>query len=146
MFSTGRGDVSWFEERGCQWKKVCAEPGDLIVWDSRTPHYNISSSSTSSSSMPTFAAYVCCIPVCAVSQENLKSKREAFEQRKGTTHWPDARVVRRNETRIKSLDDRLGIKSGEGGVLDPVNRMRSVREPVLGERAFRLTGIPYIKQ
>jgi hypothetical protein len=31
-------------------------------------------------------------------------------------------------------------------VLDPVNRMRPVREPVLGERAFRLTGIPYIKR
>jgi hypothetical protein len=85
MFSTGRGDVSWFEERGCQWTKVCAEPGDLIVWDSRTPHYNISSSSTSSSSTPRFAAYVRYMPVSAVSQEDLNSKRGggAFEQRKG---------------------------------------------------------------
>jgi len=126
-------------------ESVC-RAGDSIVWDSRTPHYNISSSSTSCSSTPRFAAYVYYMPVSAVCQEDLKSKRVAFEQRKGTTHWPDARVVRGKETKIESLDDRLGIMSGEGGVLDLVNRVRPVREPVLGERAFRLTGIPYIKE
>lgn len=23
-----------------EWLKVCAGPGDLILWDSQTPHYN----------------------------------------------------------------------------------------------------------
>lgn len=34
-------EVAWFKERGCEEVKVCAEAGDLIVWDSRTMHYNV---------------------------------------------------------------------------------------------------------
>lgn len=34
-------EVGWFEKRGCEIVKVCAEAGDLIVWDSRTVHYNV---------------------------------------------------------------------------------------------------------
>lgn len=33
-------EVEWFKDRGCDAIKVCAEPGDLILWDSRTVHYN----------------------------------------------------------------------------------------------------------
>ena len=32
--------LAWFKERGLEWIKVNAEPGDLVLWDSRTPHYN----------------------------------------------------------------------------------------------------------
>jgi hypothetical protein len=31
----------WFFDRGCEWVKVCCEPGDLILWDSRAMHYNV---------------------------------------------------------------------------------------------------------
>lgn len=30
----------WFSDKGCETVKVCADPGDLILWDSRTVHYN----------------------------------------------------------------------------------------------------------
>jgi ectoine hydroxylase-related dioxygenase (phytanoyl-CoA dioxygenase family) len=33
-------EVDWFIAKGCDVVKVCADPGDLIVWDSRTIHYN----------------------------------------------------------------------------------------------------------
>lgn len=29
--------LKWLADRGCKWEKVCMEPGDLVVWDSRTP-------------------------------------------------------------------------------------------------------------
>lgn len=29
--------MEWLKEKGCEWVKLCAEPGDLIVWDSRAP-------------------------------------------------------------------------------------------------------------
>lgn len=32
--------MRWFLDRGCEAVKVCADPGDLILWDSRTIHYN----------------------------------------------------------------------------------------------------------
>lgn len=33
-------EVEWFKERGAEQVKVCADAGDLIVWDSRTVHWN----------------------------------------------------------------------------------------------------------
>jgi hypothetical protein len=26
--------VDWLKERGCEWIKICCEPGDLLLWDS----------------------------------------------------------------------------------------------------------------
>lgn len=26
--------LQWLYDRGCTWEKVCAEPGDLLLWDS----------------------------------------------------------------------------------------------------------------
>ena len=26
--------LQWLYDRGCDWEKVCAEPGDLLLWDS----------------------------------------------------------------------------------------------------------------
>ena len=40
-FGFERSEVEWFEDRGCEIVKVCADPGDLILWDSRTVHYNV---------------------------------------------------------------------------------------------------------
>lgn len=34
-------DVDWFQAKGCEKIKVCADPGDLVLWDSRTVHYNV---------------------------------------------------------------------------------------------------------
>lgn len=31
--------LKWFEERGCEWVKPARDPGDFVIWDSRTIHY-----------------------------------------------------------------------------------------------------------
>jgi hypothetical protein len=88
------------------------------------------------------------MPVSDATQEDLIRKKAAFEGMKlhsqfvamanisvaflGTTHWPNAmhsgsNVAKRN------------------GVPDPHNRDRPVTLPVLDEKGFKLTGIPYIK-
>ncbi|RDW87851.1 hypothetical protein BP5796_03545 [Coleophoma crateriformis] len=124
---TERG-MKWLADHGCEWVKVCAEPGDLLLWDSRAPHYNLSSTT----SQPRFCVYTCYMPVADVSQEELIRKKKAFEDRVGTTHWPNAKHVGSNVAK-------------RGDVEDPHNRFRPMKEPVLSERAFKLTGIPYIK-
>lgn len=30
--------MQWFIDNGCEYHKVCAEPGDLILWDSVSIH------------------------------------------------------------------------------------------------------------
>ncbi|KAL1614334.1 hypothetical protein SLS54_009828 [Diplodia seriata] len=134
---TERG-MGWLRERGCEWVKLCAEPGDLLVWDSRTPHYNLSPAADEEGeggekARPRFAVYTCYMPVAEATQEDLRRKRGAFEKRVGTTHWPNAKHVGSN----------VAKRDGED---DPHNRFRPVDEPVLDERTFRLTGIPYIQE
>lgn len=139
---TDRG-MQWLKDHGCEWIKVCAEPGDLLLWDSRTPHYNLSSTT----SRPRFCVYTCYMPVADASKEDLIRKKKAFEgmflfdrnvslansiaDRVGTTHWPNARHTGSN---VAMRD----------GAPDPNNRDRPRQEPRLDERGWKLTGIPYL--
>jgi hypothetical protein len=139
--------MKWFEEKGLEWVKVSAEPGDLLLWDSRVPHYNLSSTTDQNR----FCIYTCYMPVAEASQEDLQRKKVAFEGWFGTTHCkscpyglptiiqpltgatgPNCQVMGRNSAK-------------RNGTLDPYNRTEPVNKPVLSERAYRLTGIPYIK-
>lgn len=120
--------MKWLEEKGCEWYKVCADPGDLIVWDSRTPHYNV----PPKSNVDRLAIYTCYMPVADATQEDLIKKKDAYERRVGTTHWPNARHTGWNDAK-------------RNGQPDHVVRDRPLNDPVLSERTYKLTGIPYIK-
>jgi len=124
--------MKWLKDRGFTWEKICMEPGDLVVWDSRTPHYNLTPSPEST--QPRFAVYTCYMPVADASQEDLIRKKGAFESMQSTTHWPNAMHVG-------------GLKPLRDGEECPHNfaTPRSGR-PQLTERGYKLTGIPYIKE
>ncbi|KAJ5306849.1 hypothetical protein PENANT_c003G01099 [Penicillium antarcticum] len=120
---------AWLEEKGCEWLKVEAEPGDLLLWDSRTPHYNL----TSETDQDRFCVYTCFMPVADATKEQLQVKKMAFEETKMTIHWPNAMHV-------------VDLPVFRDGEADPYNRSKP-REPVkLIERGFKLTGIPYLEQ
>ncbi|KAH9842200.1 Phytanoyl-CoA dioxygenase [Teratosphaeria destructans] len=121
--------MKWLADKGCEWVKVCAEPGDLLIWDSRTPHYNLSPTSD----RPRFCIYTCYMPVADASQEDLLRKKAAFEDRMLTSHWPNATYVGR-------------IPAKRDGAVCPYERERPTKEPQLDERAYKLTGIPYLKR
>ncbi|KAF5526371.1 putative phytanoyl-CoA dioxygenase [Colletotrichum aenigma] len=120
--------IKWLEERGCVWEKIDAEPGDLLLWDSRTPHYNLSPEGE----RPRFCVYTCYMPVADASQEDLVRKKGAFESLQSTTHWPNAMHVG-------------GIPVKRGGEPCPYNTGKPREVPRLSERGFKLTGIPYIQ-
>ncbi|KAH7037022.1 uncharacterized protein B0I36DRAFT_237800 [Microdochium trichocladiopsis] len=120
--------MEWLKNKGCEWIKVNAEPGDLLLWDSRTPHYNLSPEGT----QPRFAMYTCYLPVTEATHEDLIRKKGAFEDLKSTTHWPNAMHVG-------------GIPVLRDGVPCPYNKDRPIERPVLSEVGYKLTGIPYIK-
>jgi ectoine hydroxylase-related dioxygenase (phytanoyl-CoA dioxygenase family) len=88
--------LSWFTDRGLKPLKVCASPGDLILWDSRTIHYG--AEPTEKSGTVRTIIYVAYTPARLATPEALKIKAEIFNAYGGTTHWPheniNARVVR----------------------------------------------------
>lgn len=77
-------EADWFRAHGCEETKVCAGEGDLILWDSRTVHWNASPVG----GQVRFATYVCYCPRALMGEEALARKLEIFKARKSTTHFP----------------------------------------------------------
>lgn len=76
-------EYAWFEGKCPDWVKVCAEPGDLILWESRTMHYNCPPSSASDRC----AVYVSYEPAAMADEHNKQLKRKGFDERFTSTHW-----------------------------------------------------------
>ena len=76
--------VRWFTDRGCEIVKVCAGPGDIILWDSRCVHYNVLPEGDQLRAL----FYACYTPARFATTENIEMKKEIFKRKQGTTHWP----------------------------------------------------------
>jgi len=84
---------------------VCAEAGDLLLWDSRTVHCNTPAlsalnggeeeeSADGAVDTPPLRAlirqvgYVCMTPAAWATEEVLEQRRDAFIKNISTSHWP----------------------------------------------------------
>ncbi|GAA5933367.1 hypothetical protein JCM3775_000668 [Rhodotorula graminis] len=81
----------WFYERGCEWIKVCANPGDLILWDSRTLHYN----RPPSGDRTRICTYVCMAPDELLNAKDRAVKQKLFADKGATTHNPFENIFAR---------------------------------------------------
>ncbi|KDE08197.1 hypothetical protein MVLG_01676 [Microbotryum lychnidis-dioicae p1A1 Lamole] len=92
-------EKQWFIDQGCEWLKVCAGPGDLILWDSSTMHQNEPPSGT----RDRMVTYVCMGPASLVSEQDKKVRDLAFQKGDGTSHAPfhGADSIPRSEGRIR---------------------------------------------
>jgi hypothetical protein len=89
-------EVAWFEERGCDLIKVEASAEDLIVWDSRTVHYNVLPEGNRTRAVICEWCHLvfgvmlmrkldaCYTPAVFASPEELAMKKEIFEKRERT--------------------------------------------------------------
>lgn len=66
--------------------RIEAEPGDLIVWDSRTVHYG----SRPDCGRPTIRAafYICMMPREFATPKQLEARWRIFQKGQCTSHWP----------------------------------------------------------
>ncbi|KAK4579943.1 hypothetical protein LTR86_000144 [Recurvomyces mirabilis] len=125
-------DADWYRKQGCKEVKICAGAGDLILWDSRTIHWNASPVG----SQIRFISYVCYCPRTFASDQVLKEKLEVFQQRKGTTHWPNMNVIPSDRTDYHYAQPRRPDDS-----IDPANRDRPFVEPEENAAVMRLVGV-----
>jgi hypothetical protein len=113
-------ELTWFERRGCVSRKLELQPGDLVLWDSRTIHYNTAPRGGELRS----AIYICYAPAKLATAEDLKKKANLFYGFQSSTHWPNINIRATGK-------DPLGR-----------NRPRETHEPT--ERLLQLAGIePY---
>ncbi|KAL4797899.1 hypothetical protein BDV19DRAFT_397499 [Aspergillus venezuelensis] len=117
-------EVKWFIDRGCEIHKVCADPGDVILWDSRTMHYNCVPTSQNLRAI----VYACYTPAAFAEPDILRQKGEFFDQRMGTTHWPHDNLFPQDK-----VPPRLGKE-------DIGARDRPFEDPIETEQVKRLAG------
>jgi len=128
LFSFDEKQLQWFWERGVVPEKVCAEVGDLILWDSRTIHYG--SVPTEKSDQIRTAIYSTYTPARLASEETLAKKAEIFGNWGGTTHWPHDNI------RVREVKTFL-----EDGTRDPKDRDAPLEPPELTDQLLKLAGV-----
>lgn len=120
--------LSWFASHGIRPHKVCAEIGDLILWDSRLIHYGSEPSELSNQIRTViYAAYT---PARLANEEALEKKKEIFGQWGATTHWPHDNI------RVRDVQTFL-----EDGTRDPRDRDHPLEPPEMTDRLFKLAGM-----
>lgn len=70
---------------------VCCQPGDLVLWDSRTVHANAPASEqpiAPADKLLRAVGYICMTPARFASGDVRKHRRTAYEYRVSTSHWP----------------------------------------------------------
>ncbi|EXJ77298.1 hypothetical protein A1O3_10456 [Capronia epimyces CBS 606.96] len=124
-------EMAWFASKGLKAVKVEAEPGDLIVWDSRTVHYG--GEPTDKSDVVRTVIYASYAPAKLAAPEALEEKRRVFDVHGATTHWAHDNIWLRPQ--LAHLPD---------GSLDPQNRSEPLEKPELTDRLLQLAGLkPY---
>lgn len=131
LYILKKEELSWFQKKGLRPHKVCADIGDLIVWDSRTIHYGTEPSESSSTIRTViYASYS---PARLASPETLAIKAEVFGKYGGTTHWPHDNIRVRDERTL--LPD---------GTRDPKDREEPLEKPEMTDKLLKLAGVkPY---
>ncbi|PYH73737.1 MFS transporter [Aspergillus vadensis CBS 113365] len=109
-------DLDWYRERGCELIKVCAEPGDLILWDSRQMHW----AQFGTSDLVRTIVYATYTPAAWMSEEDREKKKDLFEKYETTTHWPHTNLYTHGKAMV--------MVDGEE-VVDPLERDEPLTKP-----------------
>lgn len=69
--------------------KVCCEPGDFVIWDSRLAH----TVTPSKSYNYRMVSYVCMFPHKYADEKTIHMKQKAVESHSTTSHWPNLNLT-----------------------------------------------------
>ncbi|CAK7219742.1 hypothetical protein SBRCBS47491_003953 [Sporothrix bragantina] len=125
LFLFNKKDVQWFKDQGCELVKIDMEPGDFVLWDSRTMHY----AQLPEGDQIRHVQYICMTPRKFATEEALVAKKECFEKYIGTTHWPHCN--------IRPTSDKP-MRNGEPC---PKSRSEPFEKPVITDQVLRLAGV-----
>ncbi|KAJ6455871.1 hypothetical protein C8R45DRAFT_1036001 [Mycena sanguinolenta] len=121
-------DMEWFRARGCEVRRVEAEPGDLVLWDSRTVHWG--SEPTEKSKTIRTVVYAAYAPAVLASKEAVAEKQKVFATNGATTHWPHDNIKLREL--FATLPD---------GTPDPRNRSEPLEKAERTDKLLKLAGL-----
>ena len=80
--------LTFYQNIGCNEKRIQCPKGSLVLWDSRTIHCGVEALKTRKYNNFRNIAYICYEPRQHCDEKNIRKKQEAFENMRLTTHWP----------------------------------------------------------
>lgn len=121
--------IEWYLRRpGVKKVRVSAKAGDLVLWDSRTVHCNVPPEKGRLEPRWRKVVYACQMPLKLCSEQDRNKRRQAFEQKRATNHWPVGVTLFPEKPRLYP-----GMK------LDQFTREKP--QPVLTELGKKLAGL-----
>ena len=87
-YKHNRLEQSFYEEKGCEEKKIKCKAGSMVFWDSRTIHCGTEPLRSRKEKNLRNVVYTCMTPRSLATEANLRKKRTAFNELRMTTHWP----------------------------------------------------------
>ena len=87
-YKHNRLEQSFYEEKGCEEKKIKCKAGSMVFWDSRTIHCGTEPLRSRKEKNLRNVVYTCMTPRSLATEANLRKKRKAFNELRMTTHWP----------------------------------------------------------
>lgn len=86
-FELFENEIKYFTDRKCKQVCVKAPVGSLILWDSRTMHQGIKPHKDRKHENLRMVIYICMLPRNRFSKQDLKNRKEAFENLRMTNNW-----------------------------------------------------------
>lgn len=115
-------EQKFYEDKGCEEKKIKCSAGSMVFWDSRTIHCGTEAEKTRKDKKIRNVVYICMKPRSFSTEAFLKKKRKAFEELRMTSHWPE-------KPKLFAVNPRT-----YGGPLPNVTPIESPRLTELGKR------------
>ena len=110
-FDTDSDELRFYQS--CKQIKVNCKAGDMVLWDSRTVHYN---KTPSLKSKCRSVIYVCMTPKKLATKNDLEKKVSAFKYGRMTSHWPHKPIlfpINPNTRGNKALVDNFQVSRKE---------------------------------
>lgn len=87
-YKHNRLEQSFYEDKGCEEKRIKCKAGSMVFWDSRTIHCGTEPLRSRKEKNLRNVVYICMTPRSLATEANLKKKRKALNDLRMTTHWP----------------------------------------------------------
>ncbi|XP_069113900.1 uncharacterized protein [Argopecten irradians] len=114
----------WFLSKGCVTERVAVPRGGMVLWDSRLIHANARpKEGRTHPDRWRYCVMVCMTPARWSTEEDLETKKEAYNDVAMTTHWPsqDVRIM-------SSLPSKYSVNTGWLTQLPEVAKSTEVKQ------------------
>jgi ectoine hydroxylase-related dioxygenase (phytanoyl-CoA dioxygenase family) len=81
-------EQKFYEDKGCEEKRIKCKAGSMVFWDSRTIHCGTEAQKIREKQNMRNVVYVCMVPRNLASEASIRKKQKAFNELRMTTHWP----------------------------------------------------------